>query len=134
MTAYVWLTLHNALCFLDLRVARRSSGHARRGAGILRHFEVRECLDSEFLKEGSKWAAFRTRVNSETTSEGPIRIRRGADLVGPLDWGSELDVEVLYAYPGNSEGLGSGSTLENNASIVLRVAYGSQSFLFMGDA
>jgi competence protein ComEC len=31
-------------------------------------------------------------------------------------------------------GLGAGNTLENNASIVLRLVYGGHSFLFMGDA
>ena len=32
----------------------------------------------------------------------------------------------------SDEGLGSESTLENNASIVLKLTYGARSFLFMG--
>ena len=43
-------------------------------------------------------------------------------------------MELLYSWPGNNTGLGSGNTAENNSSIVLRLQYGDHVFLFMGDA
>jgi len=58
----------------------------------------------------------------------------GRAQFGTPDWGSELVAEFLYSYPGSPTGLGSGNTLENNASIVLKLTYGNISFLFMGDA
>jgi beta-lactamase superfamily II metal-dependent hydrolase len=54
--------------------------------------------------------------------------------LGTPDWGSEVQAEFLYAYPGDPAGLGTDNTLENNASIVLKLTYGQTSFLFMGDA
>ena len=48
--------------------------------------------------------------------------------------GNEINAEILYSWPGSNLGLGSGSTLGNNTSIVLKLTYGNQSFLFMGDA
>jgi beta-lactamase superfamily II metal-dependent hydrolase len=41
---------------------------------------------------------------------------------------------VLYAYDKSLAGRGTGNTVENNASIVLRLQYGEKVFLFMGDA
>ncbi len=102
--------------------------------GILRHFEVREFYDSGYPKQGVKWAGFRGKVDAETAEGGPIVEHIGRASFGTPDWGSELGVQFLYAYPGAPDGLGSGSTLENNASIVLRIEYGSQSILLMGDA
>jgi competence protein ComEC len=61
----------------------------------------------------------------------------GKDNFKPLDWGQEISAEIIYSYPGESwsgTGLGSGNTLINNSSIVLRLEYGDHSFLFMGDA
>jgi beta-lactamase superfamily II metal-dependent hydrolase len=58
----------------------------------------------------------------------------GRASLGTPDWGSELQVRFLSVWPGASAGLGSGNTVENNASIVLRIQYGSQSILLMGDA
>ena len=72
-------------------------------------------------------------VRAERAAGAPIRLHLGRDQLGTPDWGRELTVEFLYAYPGSDEGLGSGNTLENNASIVLRITYGNQSILFMGE-
>jgi len=102
--------------------------------GILRHFEVHDYYDSGFPKEGPQFAGFLDAVRAERADGAPIHLHMGPDQFGTPDWGSELEVEFLYAYPGSPDGLGSGNTLENNASIVLRLTYGDQSLLFMGDA
>jgi len=102
--------------------------------GILRHFEVREFYDSGYPKEGPKWANFLAKVAAESAGGQPVVQHIGRASFGTPGWGSELDVRFLYAYPGVSNGLGSGNTLENNASIVLRIVYGTQSILLMGDA
>jgi competence protein ComEC len=102
--------------------------------GILRHFEVREFYDSGYPKSGPQWAHFRALVDSEKFQGRPIIEHVGRASFGSPDWGSELQVRFLYAYPGSAAGLGSGNTLENNASIVFRIEYGTQSILFMGDA
>lgn len=101
---------------------------------MLRHFEVREFYDSGYPKEGPKWADFLALATSESTATGPIRTHIGRSTFGTPDWGAELSVRFLYAWPGNGAGLGSGNTRENNASIVLRIQYGTQSILLMGDA
>jgi beta-lactamase superfamily II metal-dependent hydrolase len=102
--------------------------------GILRHFEVSQYYGPGYPKSGVKWARFRALVDQETAGGAPIVEHIGRSSFGNLDWGSELKVQVLYAYPGSPDGLGSDNTLENNASIVLRIQYGTQSILLMGDA
>lgn len=102
--------------------------------GLLRHFEVREFYDAGFPKEGPKWANFMAKVGAESAGGQPVVQHIGRASFGTPGWGSELDIRFLYAYPGVSNGLGSGNTLENNASIVLRIVYGTQSILLMGDA
>jgi hypothetical protein len=74
------------------------------------------------------------KVAAESAGGQPVIQHIGRASFGTPGWGSELDIRFLYAYPGVSDGLGSGSTLENNAGIVLRIAYGTQSILLMGDA
>ncbi len=102
--------------------------------GILRHFDVREFYDSGYPKDGVKWARFRALVDAEQAGGHPIIEHIGRANLGTPDWGSELTVRFIYAYSGTPAGLGSGNTLENNASIVMRIEYGTQSILFMGDA
>jgi len=101
---------------------------------ILSHYQVREYYDPGYPSTSSRYRAFRQRVAHETVDGQPITQHIGLATFGHPDWGSEVDVRFLYAYPGSPAGLGSDNTLVNNASIVLRIAYGSQSFLFMGDA
>ncbi len=48
------------------------------------------------------------------TDNTPLRARHihiNRQNFGVFNWGSELDVEVLYAWPGSPTGLGSGGTL-----------------------
>ena len=104
--------------------------HYPGASGILRNFTVKTVYDPGFPKGGTKYPNFLALARSEPD----VDVRLGKDSFGTLDWGSELQAEILYSYPGSPEGLGSGNTLENNASIVLRLQYGDQVFLFMGDA
>ena len=97
---------------------------------ILRNFDVHAIYDPGYPKTGPKYAAFLALARQEPG----VSVMVGRDTFVPLAWGSELTAEILYSYPGIKDGLGSGNTLENNASIVLRLAYGNQVFLFMGDA
>jgi beta-lactamase superfamily II metal-dependent hydrolase len=102
--------------------------------GILRHFDVREYYDSGYPKQGSRWAAFLALVDAERVGGTPVIRHHGRAELGAPDWGRELSARFLWAWDGSAAGLGSGNTLENNASIVLRIDYGTQSILLMGDA
>lgn len=134
MLRYVRERAHEGAPIDALIVSHPHDDHYPGAHGILRHFEVREYYDPGFPKEGQKYAQFLDAVRAETFEGAPIRLRIGRDEFGTPDWGDELEARFLYSYPGSNEGLGSGSTRENNASIVLRLAYGNVSFLFMGDA
>ncbi len=110
------------------------SDHYPGAKGILRHFDVRQFYDSGYPSGLLDWPKFMALVDSETVEGQPIVKHIGRASFGTPGWGSELQIRFLYAYPGVSDGLGSGNTLENNASIVLRIVYGTQSILLMGDA
>jgi competence protein ComEC len=131
---YVMEKAHERAAIDALIITHPHDDHYPGAEGILRHFEVREFYDSGFNKEGPKWAGFLGRVRVERFEGSRILERVGRDRFGNPDWGSELQVRFLYAYPGDRDDLGSGNTLENNASIVFRIEYGNQSILFMGDA
>ncbi len=131
---YVLAEAHQDAVIDALIVSHPHDDHYPGAAGILQNFEVREYYDPGYPKDGPKWADFRTLVGSETYQGLPIVEHLGRAGIGTPDWGSELDVKFLYAWGGSSTGLGSGNTLENNSSIVLRLQYGTQSILFMGDA
>lgn len=102
--------------------------------GLLAHYPVRHIYESGFPKTGDRWDSFMVAVRA-AESRG-TRLHFGRATFGSIDWGSELRVEVLHAWPGaaNDDDLGSDSNLENNASIVLKLTYGQHSFLLMGDA
>jgi competence protein ComEC len=117
-----------------LIVTHPHDDHYPGARGVLRHFQVRDYYDPGYPSESSKYAAFRREVADEMVDGNPITLHIGWAQFGQPNWGSELDVRFLYAYRGSAAGFGSGNTLVNNASIVLRIAYGNQSFLFMGDA
>lgn len=119
-----------------LVISHPHDDHYPGALGILRHFEVREYYDPGFPKDGTKWADFRQAVTDERAEGHPIRQHIGAANFGTPHWGSELGVQFLYAWPGPGQDgdLGTGSTKENNTSIVMRLTYGNHSFLFMGDA
>jgi len=131
---YVQARAHPGAVIDALIITHPHDDHYPGAEGILRHFEVRDYYDPNYPKEGSRWAAFRAEVDSETIGGAPVTEHLGRANFGTPNWGSELQVQFLYAWPGSAAGLGSGNTLENNASIVFRLVYGSQSILFMGDA
>jgi beta-lactamase superfamily II metal-dependent hydrolase len=73
-------------------------------------------------------------VRAARCDGAPITMHRGLANFGTPDWGSELGVDFLWAGPITAPGFGSGGTKLNNSSVVLKLTYGTQSFLFMGDA
>lgn len=116
-----------------LIVTHPHDDHYPGALGVLRRYQVREYYDAGYPSEKEKYVSFRRAVAAETADGADIVQRIGRARFGQPDWGRELGVKFLYAYDSTAD-LGSGSTKENNASIVLRIAYGTQSFLFMGDA
>ncbi len=131
---YVLARAHEHAVVDALILTHPHDDHYPGAEGILRHFEVRNYYDPGYPKEGARYAGFLAMVRAESALGAPTVMHMGRASFGTLDWGSELQVQVLYSYPGSPEGLGSGNTLENNASIVLRLVYGTQSILLMGDA
>lgn len=113
-----------------LIISHPHDDHYPGAGGVLRNFEVRTVFDPGYPKGGTKYPTFLNLVRSEPQ----VDLRLGRTEFATLDWGAELDAEIIYSYPGAPDGLGSGNTVENNASIVLRLAYGDHVFLFMGDA
>ena len=131
---YVMDKAHERAVIDALVITHPRDDHYPGAEGILRHFEVREFYDSGYPKSGPKWARFRQLAAAEKYQGNPIIEHDGRDNFGSLDWGSELRVQFLYAYPGDRDDKGRDNTVENNASIVFRIEYGDQSILFMGDA
>ena len=134
MLAYLQEHAHEGALIDALVVTHAHNDHYNGADGVLRHFEVRSYYDPGYDRGGTAYPAFLAAVHEEVADGQPIRIMLGRDQFEPFDLGEELQLEVLYSYPGSSAGLGSGSTLVNNSSIVLRLTYGEHSFLFMGDA
>ncbi|HEX3928421.1 MAG TPA: MBL fold metallo-hydrolase, partial [Gemmatimonadales bacterium] len=102
--------------------------------GVVRHFDVCDYYDPGYPDTTKRYEAFLHLVREARCHGEPVRMHMGRETFGTLDWGSELDVKVLYAWPGSPTGLGHGNTLVNNASIVLKITWGTQSILLMGDA
>ncbi len=135
MLRYLMDKAHTRAVIDALIITHPHVDHYPAAWGILDSFEVKEFYDSGYPKKGPTWKNFLARVARETHGGQPIVQRIGRDSFGTPDWGSELKVRFLYAYTGRNEGFGSeDQTWENNASIVFRIDYGTQSILFMGDA
>lgn len=132
--AYLREHAHQDAVIDALIVTHPHNDHFNGAEGLLRHFEVRNIYDPGYPKGGKSYPAFLREARAETVGERPARVMVGRQSFDTPAWGRELTVEILHSYPGHSVGLGAGNTLENNASIVLRLVYGSHSFLFMGDA
>lgn len=99
---------------------------------VVRHFSINHYYDPGY-PENNSTPSFLTFRNAAKAKASHSHI--GKQNFGTLNWGSELKVEVLYAWEGDaSNELGSGNTEQNNASIVLRIQYGDHVFLLMGDA
>ena len=126
---------HHGAVIEALIVTHPHSDHYRGAETISRHFDIQHYYDPGYPSNKSGYLSFLAAMQG-TDSAAPRAetVHIGLDNFGVLDWGRELDAEFLYAWPGSNQGLGSGSTAENNASIVLRLQYGEHTFLFMGDA
>ena len=132
---YVLSQAHTRALVDALIITHPHIDHFPGALGILDSFEVRNFYDSGYPKDGTRWPSFLRRVNLETYEGRPTAQHIGRGALDTLHWGSELEVRVLYAYTGRTTGFGTKlNTKENNASIVFRIRYGTQSILFMGDA
>ena len=108
---------------------------------VLENFEVRQIVDSGYPKDrttntgdASRFEQFRQLAMRERAGGRPsrfIELRRTAQR--ELQCGN-LRPRILSADSAALEGMGSGNTRENNASIVLQLKFGAFTFLFMGDA
>jgi beta-lactamase superfamily II metal-dependent hydrolase len=134
MLAYLRTVAHENALIDALIVTHPHIDHYAGADGILRHFEVRTFYDPGLPDSGPSYAQFFAAVRAETAEGHPVQVMSGKAEFQPLEWGRELQAEILYSYSGDPAGLGSGNTLTNNSSIVLRLSYGAHSFLFMGDA
>jgi competence protein ComEC len=111
--------------------------HYRGLTGILHDADVEAVVDPGFRHDGESYGAFCWNAVIEPGcvfyspaigySTVPALKSLAPGVPCPLDWGEELDVVILYANPAVGEdGI-------NNSSIVLKLTYGSVSFLFTGD-
>jgi competence protein ComEC len=134
MLRYVMDKAHERAVIDALIITHPHNDHYPGAEGILNHFEVREFYDSGFRNAGD-WDRFLRLVHAERFEGQPIIEHIGRGTFGTPNWGSELKVTFLYADPGQRAGLGSAGTGTriNNASIVFRLEYGTQSILFTGD-
>jgi len=125
---------HHGAVIDALIVTHAHTDHYRGAETLSRHFTIQDYYDPGFPSTASGYQAFLTSLRGTDTHPARAQnIHLGQANFGILDWGGELTAEVLYAWPGNNTGLGSGNTLLNNTSIVMRLEYGNHSFLFMGD-
>ncbi|MEX2177781.1 MAG: MBL fold metallo-hydrolase [Gemmatimonadaceae bacterium] len=133
---YLYAHAHQGAVIDAMILSHPHDDHYPGAIGLLRHFDVMSFYDGGFPKTGVKYANFRSVVDGKRVGGQPIRQYAGMQNFATPNWGSELRAEFLYAWPGAGQdtALGSASTLENNASVVLKLTYGDHSFLFMGDA
>ena len=126
---------HHGAVIEALIVTHPHTDHYRGAETISRHFDVQHYYDPGYPSDKVGYLAFLDAMQG-TDDEAPRAqsVHTGFDDFGTPDWGSEIDAEFLYAWPGSNQGLGSGNTAENNCSVVLRLQYGEHVFLFMGDA
>lgn len=103
---------------------------------ISRHLAINHYYDPGYPLNKPGYQAFLNAMKGSDGNVGKARhLHIGKQNFGKMDWGAELNVEVLYSWVGDPNNtLGSGNTEQNNSSIVLRIEYGGHSFLFMGDA
>jgi competence protein ComEC len=127
---------HHGADIEALFVSHPHSDHFRGAETISRHFSINHYYDPGYPSHLSSYNAFLSAMKGASGHSGRARqVHIGKANFGSINWGRELKVEVLYSWEGDLENvLGSGNTEVNNSSIVLRVQYGKDVFLFMGDA
>jgi competence protein ComEC len=132
---YVRKEAHEGAVIDALIITHPHNDHYPGARGILKHFDVLEFYEPGYPKDSVTWRSFRALVDSEMFEGRPVVQHVGRASFGTPNWGSELQVRFLYGYTGGATGFGTeDNTRENNASIVFRIQYGSQSILLMGDA
>lgn len=135
MLPYMEQVGHHGAEIEALIVTHPHTDHFRGAETLSRHFDIRHYYDPGFPSTLSSYAAFRdAMVGTPTTEARAEHSHMGIANFGTIDWGDELEVEVLNSWSSTTPGLGSGNTRVNNSSIVLRLEYGEHTFLFMGDA
>lgn len=134
LLAYLRANLPDTAIIDAVIVTHPHNDHYPGASGVFRHYQVCDYYDPGYPDHSKEYLAFRNLASQGTCRGQPTRIHLGLPTFGTPDWGRELQVKFLYAYPGTSAGLGSGNTLINNTSIVMKITIGTQSMLFMGDA
>lgn len=134
--AYLESHGHHGAIIDALIVTHPHDDHYPGADGIRRHFDVWRYYDPGFPKEGDEYKAFLNSMRAGSDGHAAETFLGMSNFGDLTYWGSELDAQIIYSWPGEDEDadLGSETTLENNASIVLRLEYGEHVFLFMGDA
>lgn len=130
---YVMERAHAGGTIDALIVTHPHNDHYPGARGIIRHFDVCHYYDPG-IPNAADFDAFLEELARATCAGAPVTLHRGRAALGPPDWGSELRAEFLWSGPVNDPAMGSGGTRINNNSVVLKLSYGSQSVLFMGDA
>ena len=135
LAAYMEREGHHGANIEALIVSHPHVDHFNGSKTIAQHFTVNHFYDPGY-PGGTQYNNFLKYLKGTSAASSKARkLHLGLSNFGNINWGSELQVEVLYAWNGDPENvLGSGSTENNNASIVLRLQYGDHVFLFMGDA
>jgi len=133
MLKYLEQHAHHNAKIDALIISHPHNDHYPGARGVLRHFEVCSYYDPD-TPNGQDFDKFLVQVDSAGCDGKPIEKHRGLANLGTPKWGSELTVEWLWGGPITVAGMGTGNTKTNNASLVMKLTYGTQSFLFMGDA
>jgi competence protein ComEC len=135
LLAYLEHIGHHGADVEALIVSHPHVDHFRGAETITRHFNVKNYYDPGYPSTLASYSGFLAAVRGTQNQPGRAQhVHVGLNQFGVMDWGSELKVEVLYAWPGSANDLGDGNTEVNNSSVVLRIQYGNHTFLFMGDA
>lgn len=133
--AYLEEKAHHDAIIDALIITHPHTDHFRGAETVSRHFHVRDYYDPGYPSTLVSYRGFlKAMQGGQGSPPRADRIHLGHGNFGTLDWGTELRAEILYGWSDTLSGMGSGNTEVNNSSIVLRVEYGTHSFLFMGDA
>jgi competence protein ComEC len=127
---------HHGADIEALLISHPHTDHFNGAEAISRHFTINHYYDPGYPGTIDAYTKFLRAMKGTHARPGRSKQAHiGIANFGRINWGNELQVEVLYAWQGDPDRrLGSGNTEINNASIVLRVQYGEHTFLFMGDA
>ncbi|MBA2500764.1 MAG: MBL fold metallo-hydrolase [Chitinophagaceae bacterium] len=135
LAAYMEREGHHGADIEALIISHPHVDHFNGSKTIAQHFTVNHFYDPAY-PGGIQYNNFLKYIKGTSAATSRARnFHLGKPNFGIINWGSELKIDVLYAWSGDPDNvLGSGNTENNNASIVLRLQYGDHVFLFMGDA